>query len=125
MPLAYTAAAILVANFTDNELLQLGTFFALLLIIVIRKHDSRIPIAYALIMLIISAFQLAFQTGSSAWIDPSGFWGDLLLSFQFAFLTETAANKTVILAYYLLSVGVIAQLIEYMRNPEVEEHSNE
>jgi hypothetical protein len=74
MPVAYTAAAILIAHDTSDELLQ-----------------------------------LAFQTGSRAWIDSSGFWRDLLLAFQSAFLTETAANRTAILAYYLLCVGVIAQ----------------
>ncbi len=97
MPLAYTAAAILIAYNTDNELLQLGTFFALLLIIVIKKHDSRIPIAYAIIMLLISAFQLAFQS-------------------------ETVANQTAIIVYYLLCVGVMAQFIEYIKNPEVDNH---
>ncbi len=100
MPVAYTAAAILIANNTAEELLQLGTFFALLLIIVIRKHDSRIPIAYALILLLISAFKLAFQT-------------------------ETAANQTAIFVYYLLCVGVIAQFIEYLRNPEVDDNKHE
>lgn len=100
MPLAYTAAAILIAYNTDDEILQLGIFFALFLIFIIKKHDSRIPIAYALIMLLISAFLLAFET-------------------------ENAANQSAILAYYLLCVGVITQFIEYIRNPEVDDHKNE
>ncbi len=100
MPVSYTAAAILIANNIDNELLQFGTFIVLFLIIVIKKHDSRIPIVYALIMLLISAFILAFQT-------------------------DTAANKTEIFAYYLFCVGVTVQFIEYIRNPEVDYHENE
>jgi uncharacterized membrane protein YhaH (DUF805 family) len=100
MPLTYTAASILIANNTYDEFLHLIIFYSLLLIIVIRKHDSRIPIAYALIMLLISAVQLAFQN-------------------------ETAANNTAIVVFYLLCVGVIAQLIEYIRNPEVDDSNNE
>ena len=100
MPSAYTAAAILIAYNTDDKLLQPGIFFALLLIIVIRRNESRIPTVYALIMFLISAFLLAFQV-------------------------ETAANKTAILGYYLLCAGVIAQFIEYIRNPEVDDHKNE
>ncbi|MFH1126511.1 MAG: hypothetical protein V1718_00180 [archaeon] len=93
LPIAITAIAILIARFTENELIQLTTFIILLAIIVIRKQDSRIPIAFALILLMVSAFQLAFQT-------------------------ESAANQTAILAYYLLCVGVLAQFIEYIKNPE-------
>ena len=65
-------------------------------IIVMRKHDSRIPIAFALTLLALAACKLAFTT-------------------------ETAANSTAILAYYLLCVGVIAQFIEYIKNPGDEE----
>ncbi len=93
LPILYTAIAVLIAHFTENELIQLVTFSALLLIIIYRKHDSRIPIAFALTLLALCAFQLAFTT-------------------------ETAANSTAILAYYLLCVGVIAQFIEYIKNPE-------
>ncbi len=92
-PVLYTAIAILAANNTTNELIQLGIFFILFTVIVIQKHDSRIPIAFALILLMLSAFQLAF-------------------------ITETAANHSAIFAYYLLCVGVLAQFIEYLRNPE-------
>ena len=92
LPILYTAIAILIAHSTANEHTQLAAFVILLLIIIIRKHDSRIPIAFALILLALCAFQLAFQT-------------------------ESAANSTAILAYYLLCVGVIAQFIEYIKNP--------
>ena len=95
LPILYTAMAILIAHSTQNELTQLSAFVILLIITVIRKHDSRISIAFALILLALSAFQLAF-------------------------MTETAANNTAILAYYLLCVGVIAQFIEYIKNPEDE-----
>lgn len=40
----YTAIAILVVNYMANELIQLGIFLILLVIIVVQKHDSRIPI---------------------------------------------------------------------------------
>ncbi len=93
LPILYTAIAVLIAHSTPNELTQLAAFIILLLIIIYRKHDSRIPIAFALILLALSAFQLAF-------------------------MTEVAANNTAILAYYLLCVGVIAQFIEYIKSPE-------
>ena len=96
LPILYTAIAILIAHSTQNELTQLAAFAVLLLIIIYRKHDSRIPIAFALILLALSAFQLAFQT-------------------------EAAANNTAILAYYLLCTGVIAQFIEYIKNPGEDE----
>ena len=93
LPILYTAIAVLIAHSTPNELTQLAAFVILLIIIIIRKHDSRIPIAFALILLALAAFQLAFTT-------------------------EAAANNTAILAYYLLCVGVIAQFIEYIKNPQ-------
>ncbi len=79
-PVLYTAIAILAANNTTDEIIQLGIFFILFAIIVIQKHDSRIPIGFALLLLMLSAFQLAF-------------------------IAETAANNTAIFAYYLLCVG--------------------
>ena len=94
-PIAYTAIAVLIAHFTTNELIQLTIFFLILVIILIKKHDTCIPITFTLILFMLCAFQRAFQT-------------------------ETAANNTAILAYYLLCVGVIAQVIEYIKNPEDE-----
>ena len=91
-PVLYTSIAILAANNTSKELIKIGVFFVLFVIIVVQKHDSRIPIGFALILLMLSAFQLAF-------------------------ITETAANRSAIFAYYLLCVGVMAQFIEYIRNP--------
>ncbi|MFH1126517.1 MAG: hypothetical protein ABIG84_04090 [archaeon] len=79
LPIINTAIAVLIARFTGSELTQLAIFIILLIIIVTRKHDSRIPIAFALILLAVSAFQLAFAT-------------------------ETAANATAILAYYTKSL---------------------
>ncbi len=99
-PVLYTAIAILAANNTTDELMQLGIFFILFAIIVIQKHDSRIPIGFALLLLVLSAFQLAF-------------------------ITETAANRSAIFAYYLLCVGVLSQFIEYLRNPEEEEDNKQ
>ncbi len=101
LPVLYTAIAILVARSTTSGLTQIGTFFALLLVIVIKKDDSRIPIGFALLLLMLSAFQLAFMT------------------------EKMAANNTAILAYYLLGVGVLAQFIEYLRNPRDFEESEE
>ena len=94
-PVLYTAIAILAANYTTNELIQLGVFFILFAIIVIQKHDSRIPIGFALILLVLSASQLAY-------------------------ISETTANRSAIFAYYLLCVGVLTQFIEYLRYPEDE-----
>lgn len=58
------------------------------------KLDSRIPIALALGLLFLTAVTLV--------------WG-----------LESTANQLAIFAYYLLVVGVVLQLIEYIRNPEI------
>lgn len=99
LPVLYTAIAVVVAHNTKSELMQLAVFFALLLVIIYRKHDSRIPIAFALTLLVLSAFQLAFAT-------------------------EAAANQTAILAYYLLCTGVLAQLTEYTKSQTADDYKN-
>jgi len=57
------------------------------------KLDSRIPIALALGLLFLTAITLVRGA-------------------------ESSANQLAIFAYYLLVVGVVLQLIEYIRNPE-------
>jgi len=44
----------------------------------------------------------------------------MVSAFQLAFASEVGANGTAILAYYLLCVGVVAQFIEYIKNPDDE-----
>jgi len=93
LPIFCTALAVAMAHITTDELTQLAVFILLAITILYKKHDSCIPIALALILIVLSAFQLAFAS-------------------------EAAANNTAILAYYLLCVGVITQFIEYIRTPE-------
>ena len=95
LPIIFTAIAVAIAHITTDELTQLAVFILLAITIIHKKHDSRIPIIFALILIILSAFQLAFAA-------------------------EAAANNTAILAYYLLCVGVITQFIEYIKTPEEE-----
>jgi uncharacterized membrane protein len=57
------------------------------------KLDSRIPIALALGLLFMTAITLVQGA-------------------------ESSANQLAVFAYYLLVVGVVLQLIEYIRNPE-------
>lgn len=95
VPYLLVLSAVVAANFIESETVTLMIFFAFLLIYSIKKYDSRIPIAFALLLLIISAFVLAYKN-------------------------EALANQIAIYAYYYLVVGVLLQLIEYIRNPEDE-----
>ncbi|VVB60277.1 Uncharacterised protein [uncultured archaeon] len=92
IPYILVLAAVVIANFTNSEVLTLVTFLALLLIYAIKKYDSRIPVAFALLLLVLSAIELAYRS-------------------------EELANQIAVYAYYYLVVGVLLQLIEYIRNP--------
>jgi hypothetical protein len=67
------------------------SFIILIPIFIYFKWDGRIPVGYALLMLILSAIILAF------------------------YKNEALANQVAIYAYWLLVVGVICLTIEYLR----------
>ena len=79
------------------QLKDLIPYFILiyLFISLILKLDSRIPIAFALFLLFLTAITLVQGL-------------------------ENAANQIAIYSYYFLVVGVLLQLIEYVRNPVKE-----
>ena len=90
IPYLLVLAAVAIANFTKSEILTLAIFLALLIIFAKQKYDSRIPIGFALLLLVITAFVLAFSS-------------------------EALANRIAIYSYYYLVVGVVLQLIGYIR----------
>ncbi len=98
IPYILVVIAVVLSKIINSELLTLLIFLALLITYAIKKYDSRIPIAFALLLLVLSAIELAFKS-------------------------EAAANQIAIYAYYYLVAGVLLQLIEYIRNPEDEDES--
>lgn len=76
--------------FHSNDLLIFISYIILIPIFAILKFDGRIPIGYAILLLIIAAVILA--TGD-----------------------EDLANQLAIYTYWLLVVGVICLTIEYIR----------
>lgn len=86
--------------FSSKFLLQLGDLIPYFILIyffisLVLKLDSRIPIAFALLLLFLTAVTLVQGL-------------------------ENAANQIAIYAYYFLVAGVVLQLIEYIRNPQTE-----
>jgi hypothetical protein len=84
--------------FSSKFLIQLGDLIPYFILIyffisLIQKFDSRIPIAFALLLLFLTAITLVQGQ-------------------------EKAANQIAIYAYYFLVIGVVQQLIEYIRNPQ-------
>jgi len=90
VPYLLVLAAVAVSSIVQSELITLIIFFAVLVIFAIKKYDSRIPIGFALILLVLAAIELAFASADTA-------------------------NQIAIYAYYYLVVGVLLQLIEYVR----------
>lgn len=84
--------------FSSKFLLQLGDLIPYFILVyffisLMQKYDSRIPIVFALFLLFLTAITLMQGL-------------------------EKAANQIAIYAYYLLVIGVVLQLIEYVRNPQ-------
>jgi len=101
IPYILVLATVVLANFIESETLTLAIFLALLIIFAIKKYDPRIPIAFALLLLVLSAIELAVAS-------------------------EDVANMIAIYAYYYLVVGVLLQLIEYIREkPKSGKHEED
>ncbi len=96
--LAFSFAVIFFSSKFLLQLRDLIPYFILIYFFVslILKLDSRIPIAFALLLLFLTAVTLVQGL-------------------------ENAANQIAIYAYYFLVVGVVLQLIEYIRNPQKED----
>jgi len=77
--------------FNGQDLPTFLSFILLIPIFVYFKFDGRIPVGYALLMLIFAAITLAFTTN------------------------EFLANQLAIYAYWLLVVGVVCLTIEYVK----------
>ena len=93
VPNVLVVASILISHFVFH-CEDLSTFIAFMILIpifAVLKFDGRIPVAYAIFMLILAAAVL-------------GFYND-----------ENLANIFAIYAYWLLVVGVICLMIEYVR----------
>jgi len=93
-------ASFVLILFSSKFLLQLGDLIPYFILIyffisLVLKLDSRIPIAFALLLLFLTAVTLVQGL-------------------------ENAANQIAIYAYYFLVAGVVLQLIEYIRNPQTE-----
>ena len=93
IPYILTSIPIITSHllFQNNDLLILATFIILIPLFAILKFDGRIPVAYAIALLIIAAFILAFQK------------------------SEDLANQIAIYSYWLLVVGVTCLTIDYFR----------
>lgn len=77
--------------FKGQDLQTFLSFIVLIPIFAYFKFDGRIPVAYAILMLILAAAMLALYNN------------------------ENLANQLAIYAYWLLAVGVTCLLIEYIR----------
>lgn len=74
----------------DDELSKFMIFIILLIIYIIKRYDSRILIKFSILFIIFSAA-------------------------GFILKDEIVANQIVIYSYYFLVIGVILQLVEYVR----------
>jgi undecaprenyl pyrophosphate phosphatase UppP len=91
IPFIITLAALLLAYFMpQDDLKSLLILVALILAFSIRKFDSRIPIIYAIVLLLIAG----------------------VLTSQKA---DDSVKKLALISYWLLVVGIIAVLIDFYR----------
>jgi len=90
LPYLIVTTAIITSYYQNDDLLIFLSYIILVPIFAILKFDGRIPIGYAILLLIVAAIILA--TGN-----------------------EDLANQLAIYTYWLLVVGVICLTIEYIR----------
>ena|GEM_PF-1205662 len=98
IPYMLVLISILVSHllFSTDDMLIFLSYIILIPIFVILKFDGRIPIGYAILLLIIAAVILTFGN-------------------------EDLANQVAIYTYWLLVVGVICLTIEYIREGRRDE----
>lgn len=90
IPLFLISLAPILANYFSSELYSFLVFIMIFCIFSVRGYDSRLLIGSAIILLTVSAVELA--------------WG-----------SENYANLLSIWAYYFLVAGVLSSLVEYIR----------
>lgn len=93
IPYILVAISIFLAHFVfkGQDLPTFLSFIALVPIFALFKFDGRIPVGYAILMLILAAIALGIYNN------------------------ENLANQLSIYAYWMLVVGVLCLLIEYIR----------
>lgn len=77
----------------QDDLKRLGLFGALIIVFYIFKFDSRIPIFYAILLLLIAALLTSQNVNDSA-------------------------DQLAILSYWFLVVGIVCTLIDLYRKPQ-------
>ncbi|MBU5689248.1 MAG: hypothetical protein KQA41_03425 [Candidatus Aenigmarchaeota archaeon] len=99
IPYLLVMLSILISHFVfkGEDLKTFLSFVVLIPIFTYFKWDGRIPVGYALVMLIAAAIVLAFMKN------------------------ESLANQLAIYAYWLLVTGVLCLTIEYMRESKNSE----
>lgn len=91
IPFIITLAMLLLAyTVSENDLITVLIFAALLFTYTIFKFDSRVPIVYAIILLLIAAVLTSLEADESV-------------------------KKLAVISYWLLVVGIIAILIDFYR----------
>lgn len=99
VPFALIAIGPVLAAYFSSALYSFLVFIGIFSIYAIRKYDSRLLIGAAILLLTVSAVELA--------------WG-----------SQAYANTLSIWAYYFLVAGVLASLVEYLRSPEEFSETN-
>jgi len=90
LPYLIVTTAIMTAYYQNDDLPVFLSYIVLIPIFAILRFDGRIPIGYAILLLIIAAIILALGN-------------------------EELANQIAIYVYWLLVVGVVCLTIEYIR----------
>lgn len=93
IPFTLIAIAPVLATHFSSTLYSFLVFIGVFAIYATRKYDSRLLIGAAILILTVSAVELA--------------WG-----------SEAYANTLSLWAYYFLVAGVLGSLVEYIRSPK-------
>lgn len=93
VPLLLISIAPILANYYNSELYSFLIFIGIFFIYALRQYDSRLLIGAAILILTVSAVELA--------------WG-----------SQSYANLLSIWAYYFLIAGVLTSLVEYIRESQ-------
>lgn len=100
VPFILIAMGPVLADHFSSELYSFLVFIGIFSIYAIRKYDARLLIGAAILLLTVSAVELAW--GSKAYANTLSLW-----------------------AYYFLVAGVLASFVEYIRSPEEFSESKE
>ena len=90
LPYLIVTVAIMTSYYQNDDLLVFLSYIVLIPIFTILRFDGRIPIGYAILLLMVAAIILALGN-------------------------EELANQVAIYVYWLLVVGVVCLTVEYIR----------